>query len=182
MTTRKQIILAVSNGCVNTRKIAKYLDGPLSTINGYFYNMNNDVLRFVNGDLLQWTPTKTNTLRLFPLAAIVRGPDGQIKDVRLVADMNDLEASFNQKDKNKKGDAVEMKVCKKCDGEGENAEGACQVCDGMGVVGVPTSIYLQLVDLDEITWCEDRIYDNDIEYVIVPSSGAAIDVAEAQET
>ena len=49
------------------------------------------------------------------------------------------------------------------------------VCDGMGVVEVPTHIYLQLTNLDEVTWSEDQIYDNDLEYVIVPlnkTSGA----------
>lgn len=96
MTTRKQIILAVANGCLNTRQIAAYLDKPLGTVSGYFYGMNNGVIRFINGDLLQWTPAKANTLRLGPLAAIVRGPDGLVRDGRLVADMNDLEASFNQ--------------------------------------------------------------------------------------
>lgn len=96
MTTRKQIVLAVANGCLNTRQIAAYLGSPLSTVNGYFYDMNNCGVRFINGDLLQWSPAKSNTFRLAPLAAIVYGSDGQVKDVGLVADMNDLEASFNQ--------------------------------------------------------------------------------------
>lgn len=97
MTTRKQIILAVADGCRNTRQIAVYLlDKPLEPFSGDFYDMSNDIIRLINGDLLQWSPAKTNTLRLGPLAAIVRGPDGQIKDVGLVADMNDLVGSFNQ--------------------------------------------------------------------------------------
>lgn len=96
MTTRKQIILAVAGGCVNTRQVAAYLGKPLGTVSGYFYDMNNGIIHFINGDLLQWAPPRANTLRLGPLAAIVRGPDGQAKDVGLVADMNDLEASFNQ--------------------------------------------------------------------------------------
>lgn len=97
MTTRKQIILAVANGCLNTRQIAAYLDKPLATIGNYFYDMNSGVIRFINGDLLQWSPGKSNTLRRGPLVAIIRGADGQEKDVRLVADMNDLEASFNRR-------------------------------------------------------------------------------------
>ncbi len=61
----------------------------------------------------------------------------------------------------------QMNICKKCDGEGvtiEDTEVICEACNGLGVIDVPTHIYLQLVNLDEITWCVDRIYDNDQKY------------------
>lgn len=64
-----------------------------------------------------------------------------------------------------------MKECKKCDGEGiliKDRNATCTVCSGMGVVGVPSTIYLQLSNLDEVTWCVDRIDDSDLEYTIVP--------------
>lgn len=58
LDTRKRIILAVCNGCHNTRQIAKYLKLPLATVNNYFYETsgtNRMISRFINGDLLQWT-------------------------------------------------------------------------------------------------------------------------------
>ena len=65
---RKAIILAVCNGCTNTRQIAKALDMPHSTITNYFFESagGDMVSRFVNGDLLRWEPGKDNTLRPGP--------------------------------------------------------------------------------------------------------------------
>jgi hypothetical protein len=58
-----------------------------------------------------------------------------------------------------------MERCPKCTGEDDN----CDRCDGLGVIDVPTTIYLQIdYDIDEITWCVDKIYDNDLEYTLVP--------------
>ena len=66
MNTRQRIILAVANGCQNTSEISRQLDMPRSTVGNYFYGsislqMTN---RFVNGNILQWQPGKTNTLHL----------------------------------------------------------------------------------------------------------------------
>lgn len=74
-----------------------------------------------------------------------------------------------------------MKLCPECEGEGividsqaiEDDISPCDNCEGRGVVGIPTHIYLQLTNLDEITWSDDRIYDNDIEYQLVPTGPAA---------
>lgn len=71
-----------------------------------------------------------------------------------------------------------MKYCEKCDGEGvvvssttiEDDFCPCETCAGMGVVGVPQAIFLQIEpNLDEVTWCPDSIYDNDLEYQLVNS-------------
>lgn len=94
MSTRKRIILAVANGCKSTRQIASYLGAPLSTVNSYFYKADNGLRCFINGEVLQWSPGKANTLRLSSRAAITRAPDGQIKGVGLLADMNDLAGSY----------------------------------------------------------------------------------------
>lgn len=69
-----------------------------------------------------------------------------------------------------------MEKCKKCDGEGvliKDRNTTCTVCNGMGVVGVPSTIYLQLSNLDEVTWCVDRIDASDLEYTIVAVTGKA---------
>lgn len=97
MTIRKKIILAVANGCASTRQVAKFLSMSYSTVNNYFYKTNNFFgQRFVNGKWLQWSPGKANTLQLSPRMAIIRGAGGQIKDVGLIADMDDLEVSFDK--------------------------------------------------------------------------------------
>jgi hypothetical protein len=73
--TNKQysILLAVANGCRNTRQVAKRLLLPLGAVNNYFYpsyNWRGPI--FKNGDVLQWEPKKGNTLRIGPKAAVVR--------------------------------------------------------------------------------------------------------------
>lgn len=94
MTVHKRIILAVCNGAHNTRQIAKYLGMPLSTVNSYFYASYTDSMinQFTNGDLLQWTPGKCNTMQPGPnLLRIWRG--GQVVDVysKCQIDMIDYE-------------------------------------------------------------------------------------------
>ena len=74
MRTKQRILIAVANGCRNTRQISKRLNLPLGTVNRYFYRPKPI---FYNGDVLQWTPDKANTLRLGPRAAVVRH-QGQI--------------------------------------------------------------------------------------------------------
>jgi len=74
MTICQRILIAVANGCHNTRQISKFTDLPLGTVNDYFYRPGP---KFKNGDLLQWTPDKANTLRLGTNAAVVRH-QGQI--------------------------------------------------------------------------------------------------------
>lgn len=66
MSIRQRILIAIASGCVNMRQVAKRLGLPLSTVANYFYDCNNGPAkdRFVNGDPLQWTPGKTNTLHL----------------------------------------------------------------------------------------------------------------------
>ena len=98
MNTRKKITLAVANGCKNTRQVASFLDIPLGTANGYFYKTNNGTICFANGEFLQWDRGKGNTLQLGPRPAITRGPDGKIKDVGMVADMDDLKASISTRE------------------------------------------------------------------------------------
>lgn len=67
MNTRQQIILAVANGCRNTREIAQEIGVSFGTVNAYFYppfSARDYIYVFENGDILQWTPGLTNTLRL----------------------------------------------------------------------------------------------------------------------
>ena len=77
--TRKDIILAVANGCTNTRQIADRLQVLHGTITNYFYE--GTVIRFENGPLLQWTPKKANTLRLGSNVLCRRRADGLVVDV-----------------------------------------------------------------------------------------------------
>lgn len=87
MNTRKRILLAVANGCCNTRQIAEYLGQPLGTINSYFYHNGRSMRRFKNGDLVQWKPGKANTLRLGPELAVIRH-NGKIVDVGKVEEVD----------------------------------------------------------------------------------------------
>jgi len=66
-----------------------------------------------------------------------------------------------------------IKRCQICDGEDDT----CDRCDGLGVINVPTTIYLQINEID-ITWCEDRINDNDLEYTLCRSSKPDTDSEE----
>lgn len=67
MNTRQRIILAVANGCRNTREISKKLNMAHGTISNYIYPQERTrdyAYVFKNGDILQWTPGLANTLRL----------------------------------------------------------------------------------------------------------------------
>jgi len=73
MTTHQRILIAVANGCHNTRQVATYLSLSSSSVSNYFYPSRTwGGPRFINGDVLQWTPDKANTLRLGPKAAVLR--------------------------------------------------------------------------------------------------------------
>lgn len=68
-----------------------------------------------------------------------------------------------------------IKRCPICDGENDT----CDRCAGLGVINVPTAIYLQINEIDfDITWCEDRINDNDLEYRLVTPSKPDTDAEE----
>ena len=69
-----QIVLAVANGCRNTRQIAKELGHPFGFISAHLWpnKLYPKVEPFVNGDLLQWEPGKANTLRLGGNVAVLR--------------------------------------------------------------------------------------------------------------
>lgn len=82
-TTRQRIAMAVANGCRNTRQIAARLGMAHGAVNNYFYDVGNVRDRFKNGDVLQWVPGKTNTIRLGPRAAVVRHK-GKIVEVMKV--------------------------------------------------------------------------------------------------
>lgn len=80
MSTRKEIIMAVANGCRNTRQVAEYLRIPHGTANSYFYENGRVLSRFENGDLVQWEAGRANTIRLGPNVAVIRR-NGKIVDV-----------------------------------------------------------------------------------------------------
>lgn len=69
---RQKILIAVASGCTNTRQVAECLNVSSGTISNYLYDSGNHCELFVNGDLLQWEPGKSNTLRLGPNAAVIR--------------------------------------------------------------------------------------------------------------
>lgn len=72
-TTRQRILIAVAEGCTNTRQIADHLGLAQATIANYFYEARwSPKWKFRNGDLLQWQPALANTLRLGPNAAVIR--------------------------------------------------------------------------------------------------------------
>lgn len=71
MTTRQQILIAVANGCRNTRQIAGYLDKRHGNISNMIYGRAAEST-LQNGDLLQWEWGKANTLRLGPRAVVIK--------------------------------------------------------------------------------------------------------------
>ena len=64
-----------------------------------------------------------------------------------------------------------MKKCPKCSGNG------CKICNDLGVIEVPKTIYLQIANLPEITWCVDKINDDDIEYIVKQPNKLSFDDA-----
>lgn len=82
MSTRQQIVLAVANGCRNTREIAARLGCSHSHISNYFWPFQPCTeAPLINGDILQWTPGLTNTLRLVDGILCHRNSAGRVVGV-----------------------------------------------------------------------------------------------------